>query len=80
MEGTGAEEACMFRPWSDLSGNCRVDLEDFAQVAGEYLTNVSEWNIDDADLDDDTTVDMGDVMFLLNEWMVCNVYPTCVSP
>jgi hypothetical protein len=80
METTGAEEVCTFRPRSDLSGNCRVDIDDFAQVASEYLTPVSEWLAEDGDLDDDYVVDIGDIMFLINEWMVCNMYPTCVTP
>ena len=80
MEGAEAQEACLSRPWSDLSGNCRVDMDDFAQVASEYLTEAPEWLTDDADLDDDGIVNLGDVIYLLGEWMVCNMYPTCVTP
>lgn len=80
MEGTGAEEACLFRPWPDLSGNCRVDIDDFAQLSGDYLTAAPDWYIDDSDLDDSKFVDIGDVIYLLDSWMVCNMYPTCVSP
>lgn len=80
MDVTEEDEICLQRPMSDLSGNCRVDIDDFAQVAGEYLTTVLEEMIDDGDLDNDGEVNISDVMFLLDEWMLCNLYPTCVSP
>ena len=75
MVTSGQEEVCLEIPWADLDLDCRVDIDDFAWMAGFYLTD--DWW---SDLNGSALVDLGDVIMLLDEWLECNMYPTCVSP
>lgn len=75
MDVTDEDEVCLQRPWADLDVNCRVDMNDFAWLSSEYLTD-GGWS----DLDFNGTTDLADVLTLLEEWMDCYSYPTCISP
>jgi len=75
MGVTQEDEVCLQRPWADLDVNCRVDINDFAWLSSEYLT-IGGWS----DLDFSGMTDLADLLTMLEEWMQCYSYPTCISP
>lgn len=61
---------CLKGITADLDGNCRVDLEDFAVIAGAWDTQS-----DAADLTGDGQITILDIAQLASDWLQCNRDP-----
>jgi hypothetical protein len=59
--------ASPYRLVADIDGNCSVDIDDVAVMAGEWLTAGV-----DADIVDDDTVNLADFTAVALEWLECN--------
>ena len=76
MTGLGIDEVCIDLdiPWYDMNSDCKINLDDLAYISSVYLTDD-----DQADLDDSGTVDLADVLDVVQMWLECGMYPECVE-
>lgn len=56
------------RPQSDLTDDCRVDIEDAAVMINNWLSVPIA-----GDIDNDNNVNFGDFWILADEWMICGL-------
>ncbi|UCG59544.1 MAG: hypothetical protein JSU70_08515 [Phycisphaerales bacterium] len=68
--GTQPSYSCTASIDSDLDGDCKVDLLDYAILADAWATQSAS-----ADIDGDTSVDSFDLMQLAMDWLKCNREP-----
>jgi hypothetical protein len=74
-----AEGFCMLPMEADITGDCKVDVEDLSELAGEWLRNdcsvTNNW-CDGADYGpQDGMVNMYEFCEMASEWLLCHSWP-----